>query len=130
MVILTTQVAGLESLIIYMNENFFSKNGPAVNEHHYHITKKQYNEDIPDIYNIDKSKSHKINNHNFNDTHYHNKKQFVTNHLTNYITKQNNTTNTKNALNIKTFLRSIILQMLSEAITITLNITYTRNTII
>ena len=37
-----TKVAGLEPLLNYMNENFFSKNEPAVNEHHYHITKKQY----------------------------------------------------------------------------------------
>ena len=35
-----TKVGGLESLLNYMNENFFSKDGPAINEHHYHITKK------------------------------------------------------------------------------------------
>ena len=35
-----TKVAGLESLLNYMNEDFFSKDEPAVNEHHYHITKK------------------------------------------------------------------------------------------
>ena len=52
-----TKVGGLESLLNYMNENFFSKDEAAVNEHHYHITKKQYNEDIQNIYNIDKSKS-------------------------------------------------------------------------
>ena len=34
-----TKVAGLESLLNYMNENLFSKDGPAVNEHRYHITK-------------------------------------------------------------------------------------------
>ena len=34
-----TKVAGLESLLNYMNENFFSKDEPAVNEHRYHITK-------------------------------------------------------------------------------------------
>ena len=39
-----TKVAGLESLLNYMNEDFFSKDDPAINEHHYHITKKQYNE--------------------------------------------------------------------------------------
>ena len=32
------KVAGLESLN-YMNENFFSKDEPAINEHHYHILK-------------------------------------------------------------------------------------------
>ena len=36
-----TKVAGLEPLLSYMNERFFSKDEPAVNEHHYHITKKQ-----------------------------------------------------------------------------------------
>ena len=52
-----TKVAGLESILNYINENFFSKDAPAVNEHHYHITKKQYNEDIHNIYNIYKSKT-------------------------------------------------------------------------
>ena len=37
-----TKVGGLESLLKYVNENFFSKDGPAINGHHYHIT-KQYN---------------------------------------------------------------------------------------
>ena len=35
-----TKVGGLEPLLNYMNENFFSKDDPAINEHHYHITKK------------------------------------------------------------------------------------------
>ena len=35
-----TKVAGLASLLNYMNENFFSKDAPAVNENYYHITKK------------------------------------------------------------------------------------------
>ena len=35
-----TKVAGLESLLNYVNENSFSKDEPAVNEHYYHITKK------------------------------------------------------------------------------------------
>ena len=38
------KVGGLESLLNYMNENFFSKDDPAINEHHCRITKKQYNE--------------------------------------------------------------------------------------
>ena len=29
------KVGGLESLLNYMNENFFTKDDPAVNEHHY-----------------------------------------------------------------------------------------------
>ena len=39
-----TKVAGLASLLNYMSESFFTKDDPAINEHHYHITKKQYNE--------------------------------------------------------------------------------------
>ena len=34
-----TKVGGLDSVLTYMNENFFNKDGPAINEHHYHITK-------------------------------------------------------------------------------------------
>ena len=33
------KVAGLESLSTYMCENFFTKDDPAINEHHCHITK-------------------------------------------------------------------------------------------
>ena len=36
-----TKVGGLEPLLNYMTENFFNKDDPAINEHHYHITKKQ-----------------------------------------------------------------------------------------
>ena len=52
-----TKVGGLESLLNYMNENFCSKVEPTVNEHHYHITGKQYNQYFTthNIYNIDKS---------------------------------------------------------------------------
>ena len=45
-----------------MNESLFSKDGPAINEHHYHITKKQYNEETNDTYNIYKSKTFNIKN--------------------------------------------------------------------
>ena len=51
-----TKVAGLESVLNYINENFFNKDSPAVNEHHYHINKKQYNEETNNIYNINKRK--------------------------------------------------------------------------
>ena len=57
-----TKVGGLESLLNYMNENFFSKDDPAINEHHYHITKTQYNEETHNIYNIDTNKPFNINN--------------------------------------------------------------------
>ena len=37
-----------------MNDKSFSKDGPAINEYHYHITKKQYSEEAHNIYNADK----------------------------------------------------------------------------
>ena len=52
-----TEFGGLESLLTYMNENFFSKDEPAIYEHHYRITKKQYNEETNNIYNIDKKQN-------------------------------------------------------------------------
>ena len=51
---------GLGSLLNYMNENFFSKDDPAINEHHYHTTKKQSNEEANIIYNIGKNKMFNI----------------------------------------------------------------------
>ena len=50
------KVGGLESLFNYTNENSFSKDDPAMNEHRYHIIKAQYNEDTHNIYNIYKPK--------------------------------------------------------------------------
>ena len=72
---MNSKTSGLESLLNYMNENFFSKDEPAVNEHHYHITRKQYNQYFTthNIYNVDKSKSYKANNRNFNDNSFYNK---------------------------------------------------------
>ena len=60
-----TKAGGLESLLNYMTESFFTKDDPAINEHHYHITKKQYNEETTNIYNIDKSKTFNIKNTRF-----------------------------------------------------------------
>ena len=45
-----TKVGVLESLLNFMNENTFSKDDPAINGHHYHITKTQYNEEIHNNY--------------------------------------------------------------------------------
>ena len=50
------KVPGLESILNYMNENTFNKDDPAINEHHYHITEKQYNEETHNIYNTGKNK--------------------------------------------------------------------------
>ena len=60
-----TKVGGLESLRKYMNENLLTKDDPAINEHHYHITQQQYNEETNNIYNIDKSKTFIIKNNIF-----------------------------------------------------------------
>ena len=87
-----------------MNENVFSKDEPAINEHHYHITRKQYNQyfTTQHIYNVDKSKSYETNNRNFNDNNFYNKKkQLITNNLTNYITTINSITNNEIVLYIQ-----------------------------
>ena len=60
-----TKVGGLDSFLNYMTGNFFGKDEPAINEHHYHITKKQYNEEIHNIYNIDKNKTFNTKTHIF-----------------------------------------------------------------
>ena len=67
-----TKAGGLEPLLSYMNENFFTKDDPAINGHHYHITKKQYNEETNNIYNIDKSKAFNVKNNRFlNEQYFH-----------------------------------------------------------
>ena len=73
-----TKVGGLESLLNYVNENFFSKDDPAINEHHYHITKKQYNEATHNIYNIDQSKTFNIKSNRLNEQYFH-KRQNINN---------------------------------------------------
>ena len=73
-----TKVGGLESLLNYMNENFFSKDEPAFNEHHYHIIKnikKQYNEEPNIIYNINKIRTFSTTNNRFPIEQYFHKKQ-------------------------------------------------------
>ena len=84
-----TRVAGLESLLKYINENSFSKDEPAVNEHHYHITRKQYNQYFTthNLYKVDKRKTYNIKNHRYNDNNHYNKNN-ITNNITNNISKQ------------------------------------------
>ena len=38
-IITNEKVPGLESILNYMNEDFVSKDDPAIHEHHFHITK-------------------------------------------------------------------------------------------
>ena len=96
------KVAGLESLLNYIHENYYSKDEPAINEHHYHITRKLYNQDfsVNNVYNVDKSRNYKTTNHNFIDNNLYNKKQIINNDITNYITK-NIIHNIDNIVNIK-----------------------------
>ena len=69
---------------------------------------KNNNEDIQNIYNIDKSKSYNIKNHRYTDDHDYAEKQFINNSIINNITKKNTINNTEHILNVKkTFLRRI-----------------------
>ena len=85
----------------YINDNFFSKAGPAVNEHYYNTTNKQYDADIQNIYHIDKSKSYNIKNHRYTGDHYYNIQQSITNNTTNNITKKNTINTTEHILNVR-----------------------------
>ena len=62
------RVHGLESILNYINENFFNKTDPAVNEH------------INDI--------NKTFNTQYNEKHYYNKHQYITNNVNNQIVKR------------------------------------------
>ena len=79
-----------------MNENFFSKDDTAINEHHYHRTKKQYNEEIHNICNVDKNKAFNTKNNIFLTEQHSSKNQNVDNSITNNITKRNTVNNTGN----------------------------------
>ena len=81
-----TQVGGLEPLLNYMNENCFSKDDPAINEHHYHIIKRHYNEETNNIYNIDKSKTINTENNRFLNEQYFHKKQNINTSIINDTT--------------------------------------------
>ena len=65
------KVPGLESISNCMNEHSFSKDNPAINEHHYHITKQPYNEDTHNICNIYiyNTKTYNIKHNRYTDEH-------------------------------------------------------------
>ena len=65
-----TKVGGLESLLNYMNETFYTKDNPLIKQHSYHITKKQYNEEANNIYNINKTKAVNIKSNRFLNNQY------------------------------------------------------------
>ena len=87
------QVGGLEPILNYMNDNFFSKDDPAINEHHCNTTKKQYYEETHNIYNIYiyiyiyiyKTKTYNIQIKIYTYEHYYNKAHIVNNDITNNI---------------------------------------------
>ena len=82
------KVSGLESILDYLNKNFFSKDDPAINEHHYRITKQQYNEETHNIYNTDKTKTYNIKHNRSIDEHDYNKTQNVNNNITNNMSNK------------------------------------------
>ena len=90
------KVGGLEPLLNYMNETFYSKDNPLINEHNYHITKQRYNEETNNIYNV--SKTFNIKNVVLNEQYFH-KEQNINNSIISDITKKN-INNTGNVLTI------------------------------
>ena len=54
------EIPGLESVLNYMNAFPLNKHDPAINEHHHHITKKQYNQETHSIYKIGSPKTYNI----------------------------------------------------------------------
>ena len=95
-----TKVGCLESLLSYENENIYTKDNPSINQHSYHTTKKQHNEETNNNYNIYKNKTLNIKNNKFLTEQYSNKKQKVNNSIINNITK-NTINNTGDILNVK-----------------------------
>ena len=75
------RVPGLESILNYIDENFFNKADPAVNEHNYYITKTF--------------------NTQYNEEHYYNKQQYITNNVNNHIIKKDFIYNNEQVLNIR-----------------------------
>ena len=62
------RVPGLESMLNYIDENLFNKADPAVNEHSYYINK--------------------ASNTQYNEEHYYNKQQYITNNVNTHIIKE------------------------------------------
>ena len=75
------RVPGLESILNYIDENFFNKADPAVNEHSYYINKTF--------------------NTQYNEEHYYNKQQYITNNVNNHIIKKDFIYNNEQVLNIR-----------------------------
>ena len=67
-----TKVAGLESILNYINDILFSKADPAVNGHYYNTTKNNIMKTYI-IFIISISNSYNIKNHRYTDEHYYGK---------------------------------------------------------
>ena len=65
---------------------FFSKDEPAISEHHYHITKTVQRK-THNLYNIDKARTSNIIKHRYTDTHHYDKTQNVNNDFTSDMSK-------------------------------------------
>ena len=52
------------------------------------LSKKQYNEETHNIYNIDKAKTYHTKENRYTDEHYYNKAQTINNNVTNNTRKQ------------------------------------------
>ena len=72
------RVGGLEPLLNYMNENFFSKGDPAINGHHYYITKNNTMKRYIIFTMSIKRKTFNIKNTRFSIEQYFNKQQKCT----------------------------------------------------
>ena len=80
------KAGGLDSLLNYMNENFFSKDDPAINERRYHITKKNNTTKRHITYKKKyKTKTYHIKCNRYTDEHYYNKTQAINHNTTNNI---------------------------------------------
>ena len=75
------RVPGSESILNYINENFFNKTAPAVNGHSYYITKTF--------------------NAQYNEEHYYNKQQYITNDVNTHTMNKHVLYNNEQVLNIR-----------------------------
>ena len=76
-----SDVPGLESIVNCINENFFNKTDPAVNEHIYYINKAF--------------------NTQYNGNYYYNKQQYITNNVNDHVIKKRTIYNNEQVLDIR-----------------------------
>ena len=98
-----TRVPGLESILDYINTNFYDKTDPAINYNYYTIHKHLYNNDYTqNITNkIDNRKFINKYLHRFNETNNYKFQKTYNNTNHNYITNKNNIHDIAYGLTIK-----------------------------